>query len=61
PSGGDCPAEDLARYGYDPEAAQDKAIAAFQRHFRPEKVNGLWDRECGAVLAALLAKSAPIA
>ena len=50
---------DLVRYGYDPEADKDKRIAAFQRHFRPEKVDGAWDSQCGAILAALLAQSAP--
>ena len=39
-------AEALGRYGYDPDAPPDKAITAFQRHFRPAKVDGVWDREC---------------
>ena len=30
----------LARYGYDPDAPLDKVITAFQRHFRPEKLDG---------------------
>ena len=47
--------ETLARYGYDPKAPQDKVITAFQRHFRPEKLNGEWDDECGCLLAGLLA------
>lgn len=46
----------LARFGYDPGAAQDKIITAFQRHFRPARVNGIWDRDCGGLLAGLLAK-----
>jgi N-acetylmuramoyl-L-alanine amidase len=49
-------ADALARYGYDPEAPQEKVIASFQRHFRPENVNGTWDGECAGLLATLLAK-----
>jgi len=44
----------LARYGYDPEAPQDKIITAFQRHFRPKKLDGQWDSECAGLLASLL-------
>jgi N-acetylmuramoyl-L-alanine amidase len=44
----------LTRYGYDPEAPLDTVITAFQRHFRPEKLNGQWDGECGGLLAWLL-------
>jgi len=43
----------LARYGYgidDPKAV----CTAFQRHFRPTRVNGEWDTETRAVLLALL-------
>ena len=43
----------LARYGYgvsDPRAA----LVAFQRHFRPRRVDGQWDVETRAVLLALL-------
>jgi N-acetylmuramoyl-L-alanine amidase len=57
PSRGDAPATDLPRYGYDPEAVPDKAVIAFQRHFRPEKIDGAWDSQCGALLAGLLAQS----
>ena len=46
----------LSRFGYDPDAPQDKAIAAFQRHFRPKKLDGLWDGECAGLLAFLLTK-----
>ena len=46
--------EALARYGYDPKAPQDKVITAFQRHFRPEKLDGKWDGECAGLLACLL-------
>ena len=48
--------EALSRYGYDPEAPLDKVITAFQRHFRPEKLDGRWDSECAGILAALLAR-----
>ena len=45
----------LVRYGYDPAAPQDKVIAAFQRHFRPRAVTGIWDDDCARLLAGLLA------
>ncbi len=51
----------LARYGYDPNAPLDKVVMAFQRHFRPETVNGVWDIACGAALASLLAQADGIA
>ena len=44
----------LTRFGYDPEAPQDKLITAFQRHFRPRKMDGRWDGECAGLLAWLL-------
>lgn len=43
----------LARYGYD-TADPHAAIAAFQRHFRPKRVDGLPDRETAERLAGLL-------
>ena len=46
--------EGLARYGYDPDAPQDKVITAFQRHFRPAKLDGEWDSECARLLASLI-------
>ena len=46
--------ETLVRFGYDPAAPQAKVIAAFQRHFRPRTLDGVWDEECGSVLAGLL-------
>jgi N-acetylmuramoyl-L-alanine amidase len=46
--------EALARYGYDPNAPQDKVITAFQRHFRPEKLDGQWDGVCAGILSGLL-------
>ena len=48
-------ADELSAFGYDPNAARDKVITAFQRHFRPEKIDGQWDKECAALLASLLA------
>jgi N-acetylmuramoyl-L-alanine amidase len=47
-------AEALARYGYDPMAPPEKLILAFQRHFRPNKLDGVWDGECAGLLAGLL-------
>jgi N-acetylmuramoyl-L-alanine amidase len=49
--------EALARFGYDPAAPQDKVIIAFQRHFRPRLLDGVWDSECAGLLAGLLALS----
>jgi N-acetylmuramoyl-L-alanine amidase len=49
-------AEALSRFGYDPDAPQDKVITAFQRHYRPNKSDGIWDEECGSLLAGLLAR-----
>jgi len=46
--------EALARYGYDPNAPQDKVITAFQRHFQPRKLDGQWDSDCAGLLASLL-------
>jgi N-acetylmuramoyl-L-alanine amidase len=48
-------AEALALYGYDPLAPPEKVILAFQRHFRPGKLDGVWDGECAGRLAGLLA------
>jgi N-acetylmuramoyl-L-alanine amidase len=51
-------AAQLSRYGYgiapDVDVSLAKVITAFQRHFRPQQVNGNWDDECAAALAALL-------
>ena len=47
-------ADALVRYGYDPDAPRDKVITAFQRHFRPKKLDGQWDSECAGLLASLL-------
>lgn len=43
----------LARYGYD-VAEPEAAIAAFQRHFRPERVDGIADHTTAGRLARLL-------
>jgi N-acetylmuramoyl-L-alanine amidase len=43
----------LARYGYDVADAK-AAVTAFQRHFRPARVDGVIDPETRAVLFALL-------
>jgi N-acetylmuramoyl-L-alanine amidase len=53
PSLAPAPPEALAIYGYDMQKP-DKAITAFQRHFRPGSLTGQWDGECAGLLAALL-------
>lgn len=45
----------LARYGYDPDAPLENVVMAFQRHFRPARVDGIADAETRAVLAGLVA------
>jgi N-acetylmuramoyl-L-alanine amidase len=45
----------LTRYGYDPEAPLEKTVAAFQRHFRPARVNGMADDETRCLLSGLVA------
>jgi N-acetylmuramoyl-L-alanine amidase len=45
----------LIRYGYDPEVPLDKRITAFQRHFRPARVDGMADAETRMLLAGLIA------
>jgi N-acetylmuramoyl-L-alanine amidase len=44
----------LARYGYDPEVPLEKTVTAFQRHFRPSRVDGMADRETRGMLFGLL-------
>jgi len=48
----------LASYGYGLSPNMDvplsAVVAAFQRHFRPERVDGIIDRDCEARLRALL-------
>jgi N-acetylmuramoyl-L-alanine amidase len=53
---GDLDADALARFGYDPNAPREKLITAFQRHFRPARLTGLWDEECAGLLTSLLDK-----
>jgi N-acetylmuramoyl-L-alanine amidase len=49
----------LRRFGYgvapEAEVSEEQAIIAFQRHFRPIRVDGAADAECHRILAALLA------
>jgi N-acetylmuramoyl-L-alanine amidase len=52
-------AEALVEYGYGVGATAENlaaAITAFQRHFRPSKVDGLVDHETSQALASLLAR-----
>jgi Negative regulator of beta-lactamase expression len=46
----------LARFGYGlpPDVPAEAAIMAFQRHFRPSKIDGVMDGECAALVSALL-------
>jgi N-acetylmuramoyl-L-alanine amidase len=60
PSGGPDPdwtdagaAMALARYGYSIVDAR-AALVAFQRHFRPSRVDGVWDAQSRGVLLTLL-------
>jgi N-acetylmuramoyl-L-alanine amidase len=46
--------EALGRFGYDLGAGLEKTVIAFQRHFRPQKIDGVWDRDCARLLASLL-------
>ena len=43
----------LERFGYD-VTEQQKAVLAFQRRFRPDRIDGIIDGECRAKLLALL-------
>ena len=45
----------LAHYGYDPDAPPDKLVTAFQRDFRPSRVDGMADAETRQVLWGLIA------
>ena len=48
----------LARFGYgvppNVDVSLEAVVAAFQRHFRPAKIDGKWDAECTALLDGLL-------
>jgi N-acetylmuramoyl-L-alanine amidase len=48
------PTADLTRFGYDPDVTNEERISAFQRHFRPRQVSGVWDVESAGLLAGLL-------
>ncbi|MBL28760.1 MAG: N-acetylmuramoyl-L-alanine amidase [Rhodospirillaceae bacterium] len=51
---------DLARFGWGVDAGDDydavleAVVVAFQRHFRPERVDGVFDPDCAARLSGLL-------
>ena len=47
--------ERLTRYGYDPDVPPADAVAAFQRHFRPSRIDGVADGECASLLDGLMA------
>jgi len=58
------PARGLANFGYgvppDVEISLAAVITAFQRHFRPSEISGIWDAECqGRLMALLDLSSAP--
>jgi len=59
-AGGNAVAQDLRAFGYglapDVDTPLSTVVTAFQRHFRPTKVDGLWDIECARTLDNLLAK-----
>jgi N-acetylmuramoyl-L-alanine amidase len=44
--------QQLTELGY--REHNEASITAFQRHWRQTKVDGLWDEECGQILASLL-------
>jgi len=50
----------LAAFGYD-IADPPAAVTAFQRHFRPARVDGVADEECRRLLAGLFNRSPPAA
>lgn len=56
---GNAVAEDLGKFGYgvvpEVDTPISTVITAFQRHFRPTKVDGLWDIDCARTLDNLLA------
>jgi len=48
-------------YGIQPEghATLEQTVIAFQRHFRPARLDGIFDAECEGILAGLLAELGP--
>lgn len=63
PEGGvqTAPQNALAQFGYglppDVEWTEKDVVRAFQRRFRPKKLDGLWDVECALRLASHLAQA----
>ncbi|HVT23826.1 MAG TPA: N-acetylmuramoyl-L-alanine amidase [Rhizomicrobium sp.] len=63
PEGGvqTAPQNALRQFGYglppDVEWTEKDVVRAFQRRFRPKKLDGLWDVECSLRLASLLAQA----
>lgn len=53
PAEAEAPAIGLADYGYD-VSDMEKAAIAFQRHFRPANLDGVFDQECRRLLLSLL-------
>lgn len=55
--------EGLARFGYGlpplVDVPLEKVVAAFQRHFRPKRIDGQWDQGCDQTLWSLLADAPP--
>ena len=47
------PATELAAIGYDPAFDLATTLRAFQRHWRPERVDGVMDEECRARIGAV--------
>ena len=47
------PADGLSRIGYDLEAGMDAVLTAFQRRWRPARVDGVLDDETRALIAAI--------
>lgn len=51
-------AAQLSQFGYGVpplvDVPIDAVIGAFQRHFRPAKIDGIWDDECAGLLDALV-------
>ena len=54
----DFPGRGLARFGYgvppEVDVPLEAVVTAFQRHFRPAKIDGIADDECRAILTSLL-------